>query len=252
MGKFSPFICPAISVAVLLLIWSAAVTVFAIPDYLLPSPRAVWLALSQGFADGTLWPHIGTTLGETVLGYVIGSALALLLGVILAESKTFEHFIYPLLVALQTTPKVALGPLILVWFGFGLASKVVLVALVCFFPLFVNTVNGIRRTDSDLIDVARAFSASRFYLLFHVKLPSAAGDIFAGLQIGVALALIGAVVAEFLSAQQGLGYLIASSSVNMSLSTMFAGVLLLAVIGFTGAWLVRFLQRKVVFWEQRR
>lgn len=87
----------------------------------------------------------------------------------------------------------------------------------------MNTVNGIRRTDSDLIDVARAFSASRFYLLFHVKLPSAAGDIFAGLQIGVALALIGAVVAEFLSAQQGLGYLIASSSVNMSLSTMFAG-----------------------------
>ncbi len=130
-----------------------------------------------------------------------------------------------------------------------MASKIVLVTLVCFFPLFVNTVNGIRRTDKELLDTCRAFSASRFYLLLHVKLPSAAGDIFAGLQIGVSLALIGAVVAEFLSAQSGLGYLIASSSVNMSLSTMFSGVFLLAIIGVCATQLVRGVQRKIVFWE---
>jgi NitT/TauT family transport system permease protein len=251
MRKLLPIICPLISLAVLLGVWDAAVRVFAIPDYLLPSPQAVYQALASGFLDGSLWPHLATTLGETLSGYLIGSLLAIFFGVALAESQTFERFIYPLLVALQATPKVALGPIILVWFGFGMASKIVLVALVCFFPLFVNTVNGIRRTDTDLQDACRAFSASRGFVLFHVKLPSAAGEIFAGLQIGVALALIGAVVAEFLSAQQGLGYLIASSSVSMSLATMFAGVVLLALSGFIGAQIVRWIQRHLVFWERR-
>lgn len=226
---------------------------FTHPDGSEWQSQAVFHALAGGFGDGSLWPHLATTLGETLSGYLIGSLLAVTFGVALAESSTFERFVYPLLVALQATPKVALGPIILVWFGFGVASKIVLVALVCFFPLFVNTLNDIRRTDRELLDACRAFSASRWFLLFHVKLPSAAGEIFAGLQIGVALALalIGAVVAEFLSAQQGLGYLIASSLVNMSLATMFAGVFLLALSGFIGAQLVRWLQRRVVFWERR-
>ena len=246
---FTAPLYPLASLTVLVLLWQGAITLFRIPDYLLPPPAAVFRALYDGFASGMLWPHIGTTLAETVSGYVIGCSLALIFGAALAESRTFERFVYPLLIGLQAMPKVALGPIILVWFGFGMASKVVLVALVCFFPLFVNTINGIQRTDRELIDACRAFSASRWYLLWHVKLPAAAGDIFSGLQIGVSLALIGAVVGEFLSAQQGLGYLIASASVSMSLSTMFAGVLLLAAIGLTGSLLMRLLHRKVVFWE---
>lgn len=240
---------PLISLAVLVGIWYGAVRWGRVPDYLLPAPADVFGTLARGLWGGELWPHIAATLGNTALGYAIGCALAVAMGALLAESRTFERFVYPLLIALQATPKVALGPLILVWFGFGAASKIVLVALVCFFPLFVNTVNGIRRTDPDLLEACRAFSASRWYLLAHVKLPAALGDIFAGLQIGVSLALIGAVVGEFLSAQRGLGYLIASSSVNMSLSTMFAGVLLLALVGLCGAQLVRWLQARVVFWQ---
>jgi NitT/TauT family transport system permease protein len=240
---------PLISLAVLVLAWDQAVRWLAIPDYLLPPPSAVYAALRNGFVDGTLWPHIGMTLAETLAGYAIGSVLAVVLGALLAESKTFERFVYPLLIGLQATPKVALGPIILVWFGFGAASKIVLVALVCFFPLFVNTINGMRRTDPDLLDACRAFSASRLYLLLHVKFPAAGGDVFAGLQIGVSLALIGAVVGEFLSAQSGLGYLIASSSVSMSVATMFSGVILLALIGLCGAQAVRWLQGYVIFWE---
>ena len=246
---FTAPLYPLASLTVLVLLWQGAITLFHIPDYLLPPPAAVFRALYDGFATGLLWPHIGATLAETVSGYLIGCSLALIFGAALAESRTFERFVYPLLIGLQAMPKVALGPIILVWFGFGMASKVVLVALVCFFPLFVNTINGIQRTDRELIDACRAFSASRWYLLWHVKLPAAAGDIFSGLQIGVSLALIGAVVGEFLSAQQGLGYLIASASVSMSLSTMFAGVFLLAAIGLTGSLLMRLLHRKVVFWE---
>ncbi|OLU28173.1 ABC transporter permease [Pseudomonas sp. PA15(2017)] len=249
MRRLLPVLYPLTSLAVLILIWDLSVRLLEIPDYLLPAPVTVYQALAGGFADGSLWPHIGVTLGETLSGYAIGCLLAITLGALLAESETFERFVYPLLIGLQATPKVALGPIILVWFGFGMTSKIVLVALVCFFPLFVNTVNGIRRTDPELLDACRSFSASRLYLLVHVKFPAAAGEVFAGLQIGVSLALIGAVVGEFLSAQRGLGYLIASSSVSMSLATMFAGVILLAFIGLCGAQSVRWLQRRVIFWE---
>ncbi|UQY33433.1 ABC transporter permease [Pseudomonas fulva] len=249
MRRLLPVLYPLTSLAVLILIWDLSVRLLDIPDYLLPAPVTVYQALAGGFADGSLWPHIGVTLGETLSGYAIGCLLAITLGALLAESETFERFVYPLLIGLQATPKVALGPIILVWFGFGMTSKIVLVALVCFFPLFVNTVNGIRRTDPELLDACRSFSASRLYLLVHVKFPAAAGEVFAGLQIGVSLALIGAVVGEFLSAQRGLGYLIASSSVSMSLATMFAGVILLAFIGLCGAQGVRWLQRRVIFWE---
>lgn len=244
-------IYPLISLGVLVGLWHMSIKWFAIPDYLLPPPAAVFSTLYNGLVSGQLWPHIATTLSETLSGYVIGCGLAVIMGALLAESRTFERFLYPLLIGIQAMPKVALGPIILVWFGFGMASKVVLVALVCFFPLFVNTINGIKRTDPELLDACRAFSASRLYLLLNVKLPAASGEIFSGLQIGVSLALIGAVVGEFLSAQQGLGYLIASASVSMSLSTMFAGVLLLAAIGLTGSLLMRALHRKVVFWEAR-
>ncbi|MVW70182.1 MULTISPECIES: ABC transporter permease [unclassified Bordetella] len=242
---------PLISLSVLVLVWHFAIQLFAIPDYLLPPPSAVFSALYQGFATGSLWPHIWATLSETLSGYAIGCSLAIVMGALLAESRTFERFLYPLFIGIQAMPKVALGPIILVWFGFGMASKVVLVALVCFFPLFVNTINGIKRTDPELLDACRAFSASRLYMLLHVKLPAASGEIFSGLQIGVSLALIGAVVGEFLSAQEGLGYLIASASVSMSLATMFSGVLLLAAIGLTGSMIMRAIHRRVVFWESR-
>lgn len=241
---------PLASLAAAIACWQAVVVWWAIPDYVLPAPQEVWKALAAGFADGTLWPHIAATLGETLLGYAIGSVLAIATGALLAESRTFERFVFPLLAGLQAMPKVALGPIILVWCGYGSASKVVLVVLVCFFPLFVNTVNGLKRADPDLLDACRAFSASRAFLFFHVKLPCAAPEIFSGLQIGVSLALIGAVVGEFLSSQRGLGYLISSASVNMSVATMFAGVVLLALIGVGGAQVVRAVQRRVVFWER--
>jgi NitT/TauT family transport system permease protein len=245
------FVYPLVSLVAVIALWQAAVRLFEIPDYILPSPKQVFGALAAGFADGTLWPHIGATLLETLSGYLIGSVLAIVFGALLAESRVFERFVFPLLAGLQAMPKVALGPLILVWCGYGSASKIVLVVLVCFFPLFVNTVNGLKRADPDLLDACRAFSASRVFLFLHVKLHSAASEIFSGLQIGISLALIGAVVGEFLSSQRGLGYLISSASVNMSVSTMFAGVVLLAVIGVCGAQIVRVLHRRVVFWEQR-
>lgn len=252
MQRLTSILYPTITLAVVIALWHYSVRIFEVPDYILPTPWSVAQTLYASFADGTIWRHIGYTLSATLIGYVLGSTLALIMGALLAESRTFEKFVYPLLVAIQATPKVALAPLILVWFGFGIASKVVLVVLICFFPLFVNTIVGIKRVDPDLVDACKAFSASRWYVFRHVKLPAAAGDIFAGLQIGVALALIGTVVGELVSSEAGLGYLIGSAAVNLNVSTMFAGVFLLAVIGVTGAQTVRWLHHRIVFWETSR
>ncbi len=252
MQRLTSVLYPTITLAIIVAVWHVSIDLFDVPDYILPRPWSVALTLYSGFADGSIWRHIAYTLAATGIGYVVGSVLALIMGALLAESRTFEKFVYPLLVAIQATPKVALAPLILVWFGFGIASKVVLVVLICFFPLFVNTVVGIKRVDPDLVDACKAFSASRWYIFRYVKLPAAAGDIFAGLQIGVALALIGTVVGELVSSEAGLGYLIGSAAVNLNVSVMFSGVFLLAVIGVAGAQTVRALHRRVVFWEASR
>ncbi len=247
LGRVLP---PLVTLALVLAAWQAATGPGGMPSYLLPGPQAVFRSLWEGLvAGGQFWPHIGFTLTSTLLGYAIGSAAAILVGIAVAESRLFERFVFPYIVAIQAMPKVALAPLILVWFGFGLASKVVLVALICFFPLLVNTIAGIRRTDPELVAMCRSFSRSAWFVFRHVKLPAAAGAIFAGLEIGIVLALIGAVVGEFVASERGVGYLIGSATVNMSVSTMFAGVLILAVLGMGGSALVRWLQRRVVFWE---
>jgi NitT/TauT family transport system permease protein len=243
---------PLITFAVLLAVWVAALGWFRIPNYILPTPAEVLWALKLGYIDGLYWPHFFATLQATALGYLLGGGIAFALGALAAESTAFDRFIYPYVVGLQSMPKVALAPLIIVWFGFGLASKVVTVALICFFPLFINTVVGIRQTDPALVDLLKVFSASRTHIFFEVKLPAAAGHIFAGLEISVVLSLIGAIVSEFVASQRGLGNLIQASSQNLDVAATVAVLFSLAVIGVSGSLLVRYLHSRLVFWERRR
>jgi NitT/TauT family transport system permease protein len=242
---------PLITLGVLLAVWVGTLQWFRIPNYVLPAPGAVLRALKVGYVDGLYWPHFVATLEATVFGYLLGCSLAFVFGALAADSRTFERFVYPYVVGLQSMPKVAVAPLIIVWFGFGLASKVVTVALICFFPLFINTVVGIRQTDPNLIDLLRVCSASRLHTFAHVKLPAAAGHIFAGLEISVVLSLIGAVVSEFVASQRGLGNLIQAASQNLDVAAMVAVLLTLALIGVAGSVLVRYLHNRIVFWERR-
>lgn len=250
MRLLKTIVPPLLTLLVVLAVWSYATRPGGLPSYLLPDPMSVAQALWSGLASGEFWPHIVFTLSSTLIGYAIGSVLAVIAGVLVAESALFERFVFPYIVAIQATPKVALAPLILVWFGFGLASKIVLVALICFFPLLVNTISGIRRTDPELIAMARSFSRPAWWVFLHIKLPAAASAIFAGLEIGVVLALIGAVVGEFVASERGVGYLIGSATVNMNVAVMFAGVIILALFGVFSSMAVRFVQRRIVFWEQ--
>ncbi|MEO7405049.1 MAG: ABC transporter permease [Burkholderiales bacterium] len=241
---------PLIAFAVLIALWDLAIHVFKVPNYILPTPGAVLDALKRGYIEGLYWPHFLFTLNSMVAGYALGCSLAFLLGCLFAESRTVERILLPFVVALQSMPKVALAPLIIVWFGFGIESKIVMVALVCFFPIFINTAVGLRATNPGLIDLMRAFSASRWHILTRIKIPSAAGHIFAGLQIAIVLGLIGAVVAEFVSSTRGLGHLINASAVNLETNTMFAALASLAVLGVAGSQLVRYLHQRVIFWEK--
>ncbi len=242
---------PGLSFVLLIALWEGSIRWFGIPNYLLPSPGAVLEALHRGYVEGQFWEHFLFTLRSTAIGYAAGCGLAVLVGALVAESPGVARIVHPYIIALQSMPKVALAPLIIVWFGFGIESKIVMVALVCFFPLFVNTVVGLRATDPALIDLMRAFSASRTHVFLRIKLPAAAGHIFAGLQISIVLSLIGAVVAEFVSSTKGLGYLITAASVNLEVNVMFAALLSLAALGVAGSQLIRFLHARIVFWERR-
>ena len=243
------WLSPILTLLAFLAIWQAVTSTALVPSYLIPRPSDVATAAWVLFSTGTVWPHLITTTLEMVLGFLIGSLVALLAACAVAEYKTVERCVFPFVVALQSMPKVALAPLLIVWFGFGLASKVVLVALICFFPVFVNALTGLQAARGELIDLYRAFSAPRWRIFLDVKLPSAAGAIFAGLQIGLVLALLGAVVGEFVAAQQGLGSLIQASSLNFDVPTMFVCIFTLAAMGSFSSTLMRMAQRRVVFWE---
>ncbi|WP_270934088.1 ABC transporter permease [Falsiroseomonas oryzae] len=240
---------PVVTFVVVIALWEASLDWFGIPAYLLPRPGAVLSAMQQAYFGGTIWIHVWATLQAMLGGFVLGCSFALLAGGLVAEFRTVERLVYPYVIALQSMPKVALAPLLIVWLGFGIASKVVLVALICFFPMFVNVVVGLRSANPDLVDLYRACSASRWHLFVNVKLPSAASAIFAGLQVALVLALLGAVVGEFVASQRGLGNLIQASSLNFDVATMFASIFTLAIIGVTASSLVRFAHRRIVFWD---
>ncbi len=206
--------------------------------------------LYSGYVDGLMYPHLIYTLQSTIAGYLIGCTLAIIVGAILAESRTFEKFVYPFVIALQSTPKVAVAPLIMIWCGYGLASKIVMVATMCFFPLFVNTISGIRQTDPAMLNMMRAFSSPNWLTFYRVKMFAAAGHIFAGLQISIVFALIGAVVGEFVASSSGLGWLVQSAMANFNTPLMFASIISLIVLGLVGTSIIRFIHRRVIFWDR--
>jgi NitT/TauT family transport system permease protein len=250
IDRVTSVLYPLITFIVLLAAWTLSISYFHVPDYILPKPISVLHALKIGYIDGEYWPHFIFTLKSTISGYFIGCFSAIAIGAMLAESRAFEKFVAPYIVALQSMPKVALAPLIIVWFGFGITAKIVTVALMCFFPLFVNTVIGIRQTDPALVQMMRSFGASGLLIFFYGKLPAAAGHIFAGLQIGIVLSLIGAIVAEFVASDQGIGWLIQTSLANFNTARMFAALFSLIFIGLCGTQIVQWLHRRFVFWNK--
>jgi NitT/TauT family transport system permease protein len=243
------FLLRLLLMAATLAAWEGLVRLLAVPAFVLPTPSNIAIALYRGFASALYIDHIRVTLTETLLGFALGTALAFLLGVAVALSRRIEYFLYPFIVMFQAMPKVALAPLIIVWFGLGLTSKVVNAALVAFFPLMVNTIVGLRSADEDRINLMRSLAATRGQIFWMLQLPNALPYIFAGLEIAMIFALIGAIVAEFIGAQSGLGMLIQSMNFTMDVAGQFSVLFILSLLGLALNSLVSEVRRRVLFWD---
>lgn len=211
--------------------WELACRVTGISELVLPAPTAVFLTLWNGLSSGFLLPHIWLTAVEMLLGLAAGCAIGFVCGIVLGETEFLRRVVYPYVIATQVVPKLALVPLFIVWFGFGMTSTVVITALICFFPLLENTMTGIRHIDPQKRELFRMLGATRLQTLFRLKIPSGLPVILAGLRVAVVLALVGAVVAEFIAGRAGLGAMIIASQGMMDSPLMFALLILITVLG---------------------
>lgn len=227
----------------LLAAWELACRVFALSALVLPPPSAVARSLWQGLASGYFWPHLRATALELLLGVAAGCAFGFAAGVLLGESTALRRLLMPYVVASQVIPKLALAPLFVLWFGFGMTSTVVITALICFFPLLENTLTALQQVPPERLELFRMLGASRAQTLWRLKLPSGLPSILAGLRVAVVLALVGAVVGEFIGASRGLGALVIASQGTMDTSLMFAVLVLIAALGMLAYQLTLWLER---------
>lgn len=235
------------SLVVFLAAWQAVVFVGGYPPFILPGPLTVAERFVRAWVDGTMWPHARTTLVEVLLGFAIGAALALVVGVGLARSRLAERLLSPYLVAAQATPILALAPLIALWFGTGLVGKLVITTLIVFFPVAVATMVGIRSVDPRLLEMARSFRASGWQVVTRVEVPAALPAILGGMRVGVTLAVIGAIVGEWAGGDTGLGVLINVARGSLfDIPLMFATLLTLALMGVALYLVMVLIERRLV------
>lgn len=233
--------------AVFLLAWKGIVVVTGLRPFILPPPEDVAGRFVTALADGTIAPHLGATLVEVALGFVVGAGLALFVGYALARSAVVERLLSPYLVAAQATPILALAPLFALWFGSGLLGKVVIAALIVFFPVAVATMVGIRSVDARLLELGRSLRATRPQILTTLEIPAALPSIFGGMRVGVTLAVVGAIVGEWAGADRGLGVLINLARGSLfDTPLMFATLLTIALLGIALYLVVVLIERRLV------
>lgn len=242
-------VLPLVAVILLMAFWQVGVRVAQIPPYILPPPSDIFVSLAADLGSRTMWWDLLVTTEETVLGFGAGAVLGLLLGLLLAEFPLIDDAIYPLVVAFQAMPKVAVAPLLLVWFGFGIGSKVAIAGLLAFFPLLVNTVLGLHSSDPQQEELMHALAAKRWQLFRMVRLYNALPSIFAGLELAMVLSVIGAIVGEFVGARAGLGYMIQQRNADTDVPGIFAALLILGALGAILTYAVKLVARRVVFWR---
>lgn len=214
--------------ALLILLWQSAVSLFALPHYMLPSPLAVFKQLLNNYP--MLWQHTHITLLEIVLGLTLGFLLGLGSALLLTLSSPISSFLMPLLVISQAIPVFAIAPLLVLWFGYGMASKIVMTVLIIYFPVTAACYDGLRNTPQAWLDLAQSMRISRINLLCKVRLPAALPSLASGLRIAVSIAPIGAIVGEWVGSSQGLGYLMLHANARMQVDLMFSALLLLILI----------------------
>ena len=228
--------------------WEGVARLGWLPQIVLPAPSAIALRLVELFASGLIWPHLWATAVSILSGFGLGVVAGFAFGAAVALLPALERIVYPYMVAFQTVPKIAIAPLFILWFGYGLMSKVVIAALVCFFPILVSVMSAFHTTDREQLDMMRACGSSGWQIFVHLRIRAALPIIFNGLEIAAVFAVIGAVVGEFVGAQAGLGYLITTMNFNLDVPGVFAVLIVLSLLGILLHAVVRGIGRRLVFW----
>lgn len=247
--RFGPWLMP-VSIVLALFLWHLLTRWTGLPAFILPSPLQVVERFGRAVQDGSLLRHTLVTLSEVLLGLAAGSLAAMLFGYALARSRTLERLLSPYLVASQAIPVVAIAPLLVIWFGPGMFSKVLICALIVFFPVLVNTMVGLRAVPENLRDLMRALKANRLQMLRFLEIPAALPVFLGGLRIGATLAVIGAVVGEFVGADRGLGFLINVARGQYDTALVFVAVFTLVVMALSLYGLVVLAELRLLRWQR--
>ncbi len=230
-----------------LLVWQLVAVLFDLPTYILPTPvdaaESLWMNRDE------LWTATLVTTGEVLAGFSIAVVVSIPVAMLLVSFRWFETIVYPFIVLLQTVPKIALAPLFVVWFGFGILPKVLVTFLICFFPILLDTMTGLRSSNPDMASLVRSMGGGTWSIFRKVRLPAALPHVFAGVKVAITLAVVGAVVGEFVGATQGLGYLLLRANANLDTPLLFAAIAILTVLGLVLYYAVSLVERLVIPWH---
>ena len=231
--------------------WQAVIRGFGVPVYIFPAPSDIGWALVERLGSGVYIEHGLYTLSEALLGFLAAAVAGIAIGSVIAQFRIVEKTLYPYLIAIQTTPKVAIAPLFIMWFGFGITSKIIVAAIISFFPILVNVIAGLRSTDVQRIELMQSLRASRWQIFWMVRLPSALPMIFAGLQVAIIFSILGAIVGEFVGSNKGLGNLILQMNFNLDTPGVFGALVCLSAMGITLHVIMHRIQRRLLFWADQ-
>lgn len=240
-----------ISLLLGVLAWDFLTRYSGIPNFILPSPRSVWIRFLKALSDGSLVYHTGITLSEIILGLLAGTMFATIVGYGLAKSRSLERVLSPYLVASQAIPIVAIAPLLVIWLGDGILSKVVICALIVFFPVLVNTIVGVRAVPTALYDLMNSLHASRSQILLKVEVPASLPVFLGGLRVGATLSVIGAIVGELVDAEKGLGFLLQLGDFQYDTPMVFVAVFMLITLALMLYGIVTLLEKRFLKWQER-
>lgn len=240
-----------LSILLGLLAWYITARYSGLPNFILPSPLSVWTRFLKALNDGSLLYHTGVTLSEIVLGLSVGVTFATIVGYMLAKSRSLEKVLSPYLVASQAIPVIAIAPLLVIWLGGGILSKVVICALIVFFPVLVNTIVGVRAVPVALYDLMNSLHATRAQILWKVEVPASLPVFLGGLRIGATLSVIGAIVGELVDAQEGLGFLLQLGDFQYDTPMVFVAVFTLIALALMLYGIVTLLEKRFLKWQER-
>jgi NitT/TauT family transport system permease protein len=245
-----PWIISVALFVVLMAAWQAYVRWYDIPAFLLPAPSDILSTLVFRMRTGVYTEHILVTLAEIVGGFAIAAVLGIAVGALIAQFQIVERVSYPYLVALQTMPKIAIAPLLIIWFGFGISAKIVIAAMVAFFPILVNVLTGLKTVDPKRLALLASLGATPWQTFVMLKLPNALPFVFAGFEVAIVFAVLGAIVGEFVGAASGLGSIIVVNQFSMDVAGVFSVLILLSALGISLHLMVRVIGRRLAFWSQ--